>query len=52
MTDAEAAALSQYATSQGITVDQAATRLAQQELQRRYRRPPVPGARVLPMRRR
>lgn len=52
LTDAEAEALLQYATARGMTVDQAATELAQETLERRYRRAPVPGARVLPIRRR
>lgn len=52
LTDAEAEALSQYAIARGMTVDQAATELAQETLQRRYRRAPVPGSRVLPLRRR
>ena len=50
LTTAEAEALVQYANARGMTVDQAATELAQQTLQRRYRRPAVPGARVLPLR--
>lgn len=52
LTAADADALAQYASTRGMTVDQAATELAQQTLQRRYRRASVPGARVLPLRRR
>ena len=50
--DAAAAELERYAAERGITVDQAATQLAQQVLNSRYRIARVPGARVVPLRRR
>ena len=52
LTDADTRSLEQYAQQAGLTLDQAATRLAKQTLAARYRRAPVPGARVLPLKRR
>jgi hypothetical protein len=47
LSEAEARQVQQYADQNGLTLEQACTQLAQQEIQARFVRPKVP-ARVLP----